>query len=139
MTIQDLPRFEAFEEWEVQLAPGKKPKAKRKSTTAATVSPAVVATEAEWKLLRRLVKTLVSAGRWVGDAIWEMIAEWFRDLRSRIITVALGALMGGGYAYQEYNLFGLKSEAKPPVAANDNLNHWATEVHPEPKRSARNR
>lgn len=139
MTVQDLPRFEAFEEWEVQLAPGEKPKAKRKSTVASTVPSAVVAAEAEWKLLRRVVKTLVSVGGWVGDAVWEMIAEWFRDLRRRIITLALGALMGGGYAHQEFNLFGLRSEAKPPVAANDNLNHWKTEVHPQSKRATRNR
>lgn len=147
MTIQDLPRFEAFEEWEVQLAPGTKPKAKRKKavSSAADTAALIIAVEAEWKLLRRLVKVLASAGSWIGDAIWENIAEWFRDLRRRIITFALGALVGGGgYAHQEYNLFGLKREAPTTVApapklpaANDNADPWHAEVHRETKRAAR--
>jgi len=138
MTVQDLPRFAAFEEWGFQLAPGRKPKAKQKDATA-PAAPQVTAVDSEWKLLRRVIKLLGSAGCWIVDAVWENIAEWFRDLRRRIITLVLGALMGGGYAHEAHNLFGLKYEARPPAAANDNIDNWKTEVHPAPRAQGRSR
>lgn len=150
MTVhQDLPRFAAFEEWVLQPSPEKKPKAPKKKlmmSVAVVNAPSVVAVEVEWKLLRRFMDAIISACGWVGNAVWNFLADCLWELRQHLVKLVVGGAITGGVAlaHFEFNAFDLKHEAPKAVvpaptqpAANDNLNHWTTQVHPEPKRAAR--